>query len=52
MKRAFAFFFTLLTASALQAQAPWAPEDVQQAVRKMLPEGVPFSDTARVYKLP
>jgi len=46
-----AFLILASTLSAV-AQAPWAPEADQAAVRKLLPEGVPFSDTARVYKLP
>jgi len=41
-----------LAASSAQAQAPWLPEADQAKMRTMLPEGVPFSDTARFYRLP
>lgn len=52
MKYLFAILTLVLVFSAAQAQAPWLPEEEQAKVRGMLPDGVPFSDTARVYKLP
>ena len=49
------FLFTatlLLMVNSAFGQAPWLPEAEQQKLKAMLPEGVPFSDTAKFYKLP
>lgn len=51
MRSLYTALIILVLSLSAQAQAPWLPEADQAAVRKLLPEGIPFSDTARVYKL-
>jgi hypothetical protein len=45
------FLLSVPLVNSVLGQAPWLPETEQEKMRKMLPEGVPFSKEAKFYKL-
>ena len=42
----------LMGPAAARSQAPWLPESEQAELRKLIPQGVPFSENAKFYRLP